>query len=62
MRALSAGSLQAARRMLEEKLGRLGADSGFKLPGPELDAWLLDVIEHQIERKLNTRKLLETAQ
>lgn len=62
MRALSAATVLAAQTMLEEKLERLAADKAFALPGPELDAWLLDVIEHQIERKLNTRKLLETAQ
>lgn len=62
MQALSAKSLAAAQRMLEVKLDRLRQDKSFVPPGAELDAWLLDVIEHQIERKLNTRKLLETAQ
>lgn len=62
MQLLSPRTLAAARRMLEEKLERLAKDSSFARPGAELDAWLMDIIEHQIERKLNTRKLLETAQ
>jgi DNA repair protein RecO (recombination protein O) len=62
MRALAPRSLAAARQMLEERLDRLTEDKEFALPGRELDEWLLDVIEHQIERKLNTRRMLESAQ
>lgn len=56
MRTLSALSLAAARRMLAERLEKL-EDSAA--PGGDLTGYLLDVIEHEIERKLAARGLLE---
>jgi DNA repair protein RecO (recombination protein O) len=60
MRSITAAGLNRARAMLEERLDHL---YDRPLPGEsrELLEYLLDVIEHQIERKLKTRKLLETA-
>ena len=59
---LSAKTLAAARRMLETRLDRLAGQAATPLAGEDLDRYLLDVIERQIERKLNTRRMLETAQ
>lgn len=62
MLLLSGKTLAAARRMLETRLDRLVTDPGAPMPGADLDRYLLDVVEHQIERKLTTRRMLETAQ
>lgn len=61
MRAISPAAFALARRMLAERLDRLvGAPNE---PGSravrELIATMLDVIEHQIDRKLTSRELLE---
>ncbi len=59
-RKLSAAALSGARRMLQERLEKFPpADWSGELAG-ELDGYMLDVIEHQIERKLTTRKLMES--
>lgn len=59
-RALPGGSILLARRMLQEKLEVL-----LEAAKPEdcisLRTFLLDVIEHHAERKLNTRRMLESA-
>ena len=60
MRGISAGALALARRMLAEKLERLAQQDWAHAPLNELNAYLLDLIEHQIERKLTTRRLLES--
>lgn len=59
MRALSPPSLEFARRMLVEKLEVLVEECLPVGKGRDLMAYLLDVIEHQIERKLTTRRMLE---
>ena len=60
MRAISARGLALARRILAEKLDRLAEQDWPAAPVDELNAYLLDLIEHQIERKLTTRRLLES--
>lgn len=61
MRAISPGALVAARTMLAERLDRLTAESVPMKAAKEVTEIMLDVIEHQIDRKLNSRELLETA-
>lgn len=59
MKALSAGALLAGRKMLSERLDKIES-SGFNSPSlRELTNYLLDLLEHQIERKLKSRELLE---
>jgi hypothetical protein len=64
MRVISAGALAVARRMLGERLDKLSqdatADAIGARPARELTNVMLDVIEHQIDRKLKSRELLET--
>lgn len=60
-RSLSAGSILLARKMLQEKLETLSQtadEQGFI----GLRSFLLDVIELHAERKLNTRRMLESPQ
>jgi len=64
MRAISPAALSVAQRMLGERLDRLSQDPA---PEPlsdraarELTDAMLDVIEHQIDRKLKSRELLES--
>jgi DNA repair protein RecO (recombination protein O) len=61
MRAISPGALALARRMLTERLDRLSdaVDSTVARGTKELTTVMLDVIEHQIDRKLTSRELLE---
>jgi len=61
MRTLSPASLALARRMLAERLDRLAesARPDSIRPARELTDSMLDVIEHQIDRKLKSRELLE---
>lgn len=67
MRAFSPRALQLARKMLTEKLNRPAdgaVDSGSQATlkseaVKELTGLMLDVIEHQIDRKLKSRELLE---
>jgi DNA repair protein RecO (recombination protein O) len=63
MRTLSPAALSAARRMLAERLDRVVKDD---VPNPiaaraarDLTNAMLDIIEHQIDRKLKSRELLE---
>ncbi len=60
MRAISPEGLALARRMLAEKLDQLAEQDWPPPQLHELNGYLLDLIEHQIERKLTTRRLLET--
>jgi DNA repair protein RecO (recombination protein O) len=64
MRAISAAALSVARRMLGERLDRLSQDAAPDLIGAraarELTNVMLDVVEHQIDRKLKSRELLES--
>ena len=64
MRALSPVAVALASKMLTERLDRLsdGADSNGAPPRAmrELTEAMLDVIEHQIDRKLTSRELLES--
>jgi DNA repair protein RecO (recombination protein O) len=64
MRTLSPAAVSLARKMLVERLDRLsdGADSNGAPPRAmrELTEAMLDVIEHQIDRKLTSRELLES--
>jgi len=55
MRVLAARSLQLGRRMLDERLDRLMEDRTLVAPS-DLEEYLLDVIEHETERKLNARR------
>jgi DNA repair protein RecO (recombination protein O) len=57
--AVSRAALDAARRMLEERLDRLAKNDAV---APEdLREFLLDLVEHHIERKLHSRAMLEVA-
>jgi DNA repair protein RecO (recombination protein O) len=64
MRVISPAALVLARKMLAERLDRLSADAASDSPGAraarELTDVMLDVIEHQIDRKLKSRELLES--
>jgi DNA repair protein RecO (recombination protein O) len=61
MRATSPGALKLARKMFAERVDHLGvATDGTGLrEAAELTGIMLDVIEHQIDRKLTSRELLE---
>lgn len=59
MATLSANALMAGRRMLGERLDNLDAKEFSTSALKELMKYLLDLIEHQIERKLNAREMLE---
>jgi DNA repair protein RecO (recombination protein O) len=59
MRTISPQSLAVARRMLAERLDRLAGERPLVSPGSEFQEFLLDMIEHNTERKLQTRRLLE---
>lgn len=59
MRTLSAKALVAARKMLAERLDKIGDDAAEPRHLRELTDCMLDIIEHQIDRKLMSRELLE---
>jgi hypothetical protein len=63
MRALTPAALAAARRMLGGRLDRLLRDDALHPIGDrtarDLTNAMLDMIEHQIDRKLKSRELLE---
>lgn len=59
MRVLSAESVSGAQKMLQVKLEELPPGEWPAGQGRDLLNFLLDTIEHQIERKLKTRTLLE---
>lgn len=60
MRMLSPTGLAAARRMLAERLDKLTEEMIPPRTARELSDVMLDVIEHQIDRKLASRELLES--
>jgi DNA repair protein RecO (recombination protein O) len=64
MRALSPQALAAARKMLAERLDRLseGLEPDVLAPRAtrEVTEVMLDAIEHQIDRKLASRELMES--
>lgn len=59
MRAVSIAAVAIARRMLAEKLDNLAEETVNPRATRELSDVMLDVIERQIDRKLNSRELLE---
>jgi DNA repair protein RecO (recombination protein O) len=61
MRVITPPVLAAIRRMLSERLDRLTQDVVPPRVARELTEIMLDVIEHQIDRKLTSRELLESA-
>jgi len=60
MRVISAATVAGARKMLAGNLERLSADTIPARAARELTDAMLDVIEHQIDRKLTSRELLES--
>jgi hypothetical protein len=60
MRTLSPAALAAARKMLAERLDKLTEEMIAPRAARELSDVMLDVIEHQIDRKLASRELLES--
>jgi len=58
-RVISAPALAAAREMLTKRLDRLDEHMIPPRAARELSDVVLDVIEHQIDRKLQSRELLE---
>ena len=59
MRTLSASALSAARKMLTERLDKLNEDVAEPKFLREITDCMLDIVEHQIDRKLTSRELLE---
>jgi len=59
MRLLSANALTAARKILTERLDRIAEDVAAPKSLRELTDCMLDIVEHQIDRKLSSRELLE---
>ena len=60
MRTLSPAVLAAARKMLGERLDKLNEEMISRRAARDLSDVMLDVIEHQIDRKLKSRELLES--
>jgi DNA repair protein RecO (recombination protein O) len=61
MRALPESARAAAKKMLNERLDKLSS-SDFNKPALRvLTEYLLDLVEHQVERKLKAREILESA-
>jgi len=64
MMPLGARSLAAARKMLEQRLDRIVSDKEIASRSSgmgDLQEYLMDAIESQIERKLSTRRMLGMA-
>ena len=59
MRVISPAALGVARKMLGERLDRLNESDFPARATRELAGVMLDIIEHQIDRKLAARELLE---
>ena len=60
MRPIAAESVAAAKKMLSQRLDKL-LESKEVIPlAADLTQHLLELIEHQIERKLTTRRLMES--
>jgi DNA repair protein RecO (recombination protein O) len=60
MRALPATAVAAGRRMLAGRLEQLTTESWTASALRDLNNYLLDLIEHHIERKLVARRMLES--
>jgi DNA repair protein RecO (recombination protein O) len=60
MRTLSPTVLAAARRILTERLDKLTEEMISPRTARDLTDVMLDLIEHQIDRKLKSRELLES--
>ncbi|MGA8143463.1 MAG: DNA repair protein RecO C-terminal domain-containing protein, partial [Candidatus Acidiferrales bacterium] len=60
LRVISVAALGAARKMLAERLDRITEEMIQPKAARELSDVMLDVIEHQIDRKLQARELLES--
>jgi len=58
MRTLSPAARAAAGTMLTERLDRISSDSVGPRAAKELTEPMLDIIEHQIDRKLASREML----
>lgn len=61
MKAISPDALKAGIKMLADRLDKIEANSIPNSVLRELSRYSLDLIEHQIERKLVSREMLETA-
>jgi DNA repair protein RecO (recombination protein O) len=61
LRVISPVALAAVQRMLAERLDRLNEELVPPRAAREVTEVMLDVIEHQIDRKLTSRELLESA-
>lgn len=59
MHSLSPETLASARRMLTAPLNELARDANSPRVSPEFEAYFLDMIEHNIERRLASRRLYE---
>ncbi|MGH9758817.1 MAG: DNA repair protein RecO [Candidatus Acidiferrales bacterium] len=60
MRSLSAAALRAARKMLSGRLENIDEEIVAPRAARELTDVMLDIVEHQIDRKLISRELLES--
>lgn len=60
MHTLSAAARQTASLMLSERLDCIAEEKIGAAEAKEMTRFLLDIMEHQIERKLATRQLWET--
>ena len=60
MRSIAAASLAAAKKMLTVRLDKLLEQPEATPPAADLTGHLLELIEHQIERKLTTRRMMES--
>jgi DNA repair protein RecO (recombination protein O) len=59
MKAISPAAVAAGRRLLAERLDKIESGAIAKPAVRELTNHLLDLLEHQIERKLVSREMLE---
>lgn len=60
MRALAPAAMALARTILSEKLEAIRQEMAPSRIARELTDVMLDLIEHQIDRKLTSRELLES--
>ena len=59
-RAITSAVLTAARKMLSERLDRIAEKDIEPQAAREITEVMLDIVEHQIDRKLASRELLES--
>jgi len=60
MRAISPSARMVGRQILSGTLDRLLKENSSKATSHEVSSFALDILEHHMERKLVTRKLLGT--